>query len=121
MASLAEAYLYGFSVVFWATGKENSFVRLVFKLPQQTIVQAPLEENWPTHFIQRTDDGVITPINEAKTAYAVKETPPYGDGLYLNIATQGLQFLQNSTLLAASTKDNLQNLPNWDIPKRRGT
>ena len=115
LRSLAEGYLYGLSVLEWQADP-NLRIHNAWSLPMSTVVKVRVVDNEVVGFTQFLEDGRMIELPAWKSAYAVKDRPPYGEGILMNVMDQALKFLRNSDLVAAAAEFNLRNLPNWSWP-----
>lgn len=117
LRSLATAYLYGFTVMEWQADASLR-IKAVWELPHRTVIKARITNNQIETFTQFTDDGELNILPRWKAVYARKGgVIPYGRGILMGIATQGLRYLQNASLVSAAAEENLRNLENWFVPE----
>ena len=115
LRSLAEGYLYGLSVLEWQADA-NLRIHQAWSLPMSTVVKVRVVDNVVVGFTQFLEDGRMIELPAWKSAFTVKDRPPYGEGILMNVMDQALKFLRNSDLVAAAGEFNLKNLPNWSWP-----
>ena len=113
---LSDGLLYGFSVLEWRCESDWTITD-AWQLPHATVVKADIVDNEVLQFYQWVHDGTgLLMLPAWKSCYTIRGVVPYGEGILMKIADQALRFLQNSTMVAAASDENLMNRGDWAVP-----